>query len=72
MKQRFLVNGGCSFSNVLDIATEYTPVMKRLGHGHFDLETHQKFEHNSNGSSEKMAIDDEEEEQISEDDIEDC
>ncbi|WCJ32685.1 Cell cycle checkpoint protein RAD17 [Euphorbia peplus] len=71
MKQRFLVNGGCSFSNVLDIATEYTPVMKRLGHGHFDLETHQKFEHNHNGSSEKMAIVDEEEEQISEDDIED-
>ncbi|XP_065856248.1 cell cycle checkpoint protein RAD17 isoform X2 [Euphorbia lathyris] len=62
MEKRFIVNGGCSFSNVLDIATEYTPVLKRLGHGH-GVETHKKFEHHNDGSYD--------EEQISEDEIED-
>ncbi|KAK6237308.1 hypothetical protein QUC31_002777 [Theobroma cacao] len=67
LRQRFIVYGGSSLSEVSSIATEYTPALKWLGYRTSGgLETRDS----DNDSSQRMSID-EQESEISDDDIED-
>ncbi|XP_012088509.1 cell cycle checkpoint protein RAD17 isoform X2 [Jatropha curcas] len=71
ISQRLTVYGGSSFSNMSDVAAEYLPALKSLGDGASGFEAH-KVHHKGtwDDSSERMSLDDEEG-QISDDEIED-
>ncbi|XP_050227110.1 cell cycle checkpoint protein RAD17 isoform X2 [Mercurialis annua] len=74
ISRKFIADGGSSFSQLplSDIATEYMPVLKWLGHRASGVEVHQVLErHNEayDDSSEQTSLD-REESQISDDEIE--
>ncbi|XP_021635723.2 cell cycle checkpoint protein RAD17 isoform X5 [Hevea brasiliensis] len=73
VSQRFIANGGSSFSNLSDVAAEYLPVLKWLGHGGssgFEADHVHAYKDAWDDSIEKMSLDDEGG-QISDDEIED-
>ncbi|XP_043814644.1 cell cycle checkpoint protein RAD17 isoform X4 [Manihot esculenta] len=74
MSQRYIANGGSSFSSVSDVATEHLPVLKWLGRGASSgVEVHHVRMHQKEAwddSTEKLSLDNEEG-QFSDDEIED-